>query len=49
MPGRIIQKAEFNHWLGANGELQHSSYFKLQDKTLWVVMPGVDTQAVNIG
>lgn len=42
MSGKIISKGEFNHWLGPNGDLQHSSYFITSDKGLWVAMPGID-------
>lgn len=48
MSGKIVGRGEYNHWLGANGELQHTSYFQLSDKSFWAVMPGLDPTCVPL-
>jgi hypothetical protein len=55
LPGRIVSKAEFNHFRLGNSQekLQHASYFIVKDdkkaRTLFALWPNTDLAPANIG
>lgn len=54
LPGRIVSKAEFNHFVSGKGDnTQHASYFITEDdkksRALYTLWPGLDLAPSNIG